>query len=182
MDAGPTLELINIDDDLAALALRGMLECWGVRVGLHHVATSAQLVALLDGSTPLAPYVVLMCHGVEDGLALPALAPAIAAAQPYNDAVSAQDFAAFLRLPPSVIVNTGCSLGTPAFAEAFLGAGCRAYIGAVDDPDGGDALFYVTHLCYELFGRGTQLPVAHERAAAHTADTRMFRLYPRAVD
>ena len=113
------------------------------------------------------------------GLALPSLAPEVAAAHPYTDAVSAPGFATLLHLPPSAIVNTGRSLGTPAFAEPFLGAGCRAYLGADGDPDGDDALFYVTHLCYELLGRGTQLPTAYERAAAHTADTRMFRLYAR---
>src|SRR5688572_16382754 len=147
---------------------------------MHYVATATQLVELLDGSTPLAPHVLLSCYGTTGGLALPPLAPEIAATQPFGEAISATDFAGFLQLPPSVIVNTGCSLGTPAFADAFLGAGCHSYIGAVGDPQGSAAAFHAAHLCYELFSRHTPLPVAHARAAAHDNDTAMFRLYPNA--
>lgn len=180
MRDSPTLELINIADDLAALAVRGVLEYWGVRVALHHVATASQLVRLLDGTTTIAPWVLLMCHGDDQGLALPPLAPQIAATQPFGASISAHDFARFLRLPQRIVINTGCSLGAPPFADAFLRAGCHAYIGPDGDPDGNAALLYTMHLCYALFSRETPLSIAHAHAAAHDADTSMFTLYTRA--
>jgi hypothetical protein len=75
------------------------------------------------------------------------------------------------------VLNTGCALGTAEFAEAFLGAGCRAYIGPSDYPEGSAALFCVLHFLYDLLCRKASIREAHEAARAHCEDTAQFILY-----
>jgi hypothetical protein len=94
-----TVDLINIDDDWQTFALRSVLECYGITTVLHPIATAAQLVALLDGSAALSQHIVVMCHGCEDGIALPELAPEIEAAQPYRKILTAENLQEFLHLP-----------------------------------------------------------------------------------
>jgi hypothetical protein len=174
-----SVEILFIADELEALALRGVLEYWGVRVNIHFVATANQLIQVLDGSLSLAETIILMCHGVEAGLYLPELAPEFAAQQRYQRAISAANFREFLRLPDKVVINTGCSLGTPDYAAAFLEGGCRVYIGADGDPEGNAALFYALHLFYAHYCQGQPLTDAHAAASRHDPDTGMFKLYRR---
>jgi len=42
------------------------------------------LVDILGGKEKLAPHILLMCHGVEEGIVLPELVGEIAKQQPYN--------------------------------------------------------------------------------------------------
>jgi hypothetical protein len=79
-----TVDLVNIGDNWQTFALRFVLECYEITVTLHQAATAAQLVALLDGSTEGSQHMVLMCHGSEQGICLPELAPEIEVAQPYQ--------------------------------------------------------------------------------------------------
>lgn len=78
------LDLVNIADDWPAFAVRSVLECYGITVALHPIATASDLVRVLGGATPVSKHLVLMCHGVGEGLHLPELAPSIEAAQPYH--------------------------------------------------------------------------------------------------
>ena len=170
------VDIINLDDDLAAIALRSVTEYWGCTVALHQIATAKQLIQLLNGETALSKHIVFMCHGVEQGVALPELAPELAAEQPYQTVVTPTDFQAFLHLPDCLVLSTGCLTGRPEFA-AFLGGGCRAYIGPTGYPEATSALFYALHFFYELCVGNNSLEVAHQKAAAHDAETQMFRLY-----
>ncbi|HIJ64597.1 MAG TPA: hypothetical protein HPP77_01495 [Candidatus Hydrogenedentes bacterium] len=108
---------------------------------------------------------------------LPELAPAIEEQQPYHRALTPDDLAAFLKLPETVVINTGCSLGLPPFADAFMRSGCRAYVGPTGDPEGDASLFYALCFHYELFCGGKSVRTAHDIASSHDAQTRMFQLY-----
>lgn len=171
------VELINIGDDWQTFALRSVLEYYGITVRLHPIATAAHLVALLDGSTSLSQHIVLMCHGCDNGICLPELAPEIEAAQPYQKVLTPENLQQFLRLPDKVVLNTGCTTGDAPIARAFLGAGCRSYIGPAGYPDGDAALFYVLHFFYELHSRGRSLSEAHNLARSHNDETGLFTLY-----
>ena len=120
------LDIVEIEDTLAAQALRGALECWGVQVTMHWVGMARDVVRLLGGEEKLYEIVVLMCHGNDKGLVLPALHPSIERRQPYHRALTPKDLEEFLKLPGLIVLNTGCSLGTEKFARSFLGAGCKA--------------------------------------------------------
>ena len=174
------IDIINVDDDLEAVALRAVLECWNCTVALHHIATAQQLVNVLGGNTTLSQHIVLMCHGVEQGLALPELAPEVAAQQPYQIALSPADLKEFLRLPECLVVNTGCLMGRSEYASAFLQAGCHSYIGPVEYPEGSSSLFYVLHFFYGLNVKNSSVQIAHQKASAHDAETQMFQLHQQA--
>lgn len=172
-----TIDLIVVDSYPAAFAQRSVLEYWGMHVHIHFIGSANQLVELLSTPGQRAPWIVLECHGIAEGLALPALAPEIEAAQRYHHALSANNLHEFLQLNGAFVINTGCSLGTPAFARAFLDAGCQAYIGATDDPDGNAALFYVLHFFYGLVCQQKPLAEAHLLAQSHDESTAIFALY-----
>ncbi|MBI4863426.1 MAG: hypothetical protein HY815_24640 [Candidatus Riflebacteria bacterium] len=161
------LELVVVDADLEALALRGVLECFGVQVTSHLVGQASDLVRILSGAEPLARYVVISCHGDDRGLILPELHESVDAVQPYRGALSPADLRSFLRLQGCVVVNTGCSLGTPEFVAAFLHAGCAAYCGCSGDPGGDEALVYTVNFFYHHLCRGASLEDAHARAGVH---------------
>jgi hypothetical protein len=170
------VDIVEIEDTLAAQALRGALEYWGVQVTTHWVGMAQDIVRLLGGEEKLSEIVVLMCHGNDKGLVLPALHPSIERKQPYHGALTPQDLEEFLKLPGLIVLNTGCSLGTETFARSFLAAGCKAYIGATGDPEGSSALFHSMHLFYELICRHTPLRKAHALARSHDQETGCFHL------
>src|SRR4028118_2125762 len=91
-----TVDVINIADDWQTIALRGVLECYGITVVLHQVATAAHLVRLLDSSASLSSHLVLMCHGNPNGIRLPELAPEIEATQPYRGFLTPENLSDFL--------------------------------------------------------------------------------------
>jgi hypothetical protein len=173
------VDVIDIDDTLGSLALRSVLECWGVRVSAHWVGMAKDVVRLLGGQENLSEIVVLMCHGNNGEMALPVLHPSVEKKQPYHGALTPQDLGQFLKLPGRIVLNTGCSLGAAPFARAFLDAGCKAYVGATGDPEGAASLFYGLHLFYGLFCRRLSLRAAHELARSHGSETRYYRLYER---
>ena len=172
------VDLIDVDDILASLTIRSALEYSGIRVNFYPIATSSQLIDALNGGAGENGYILLNCHGVEGGLHLPELGAEVAKQQPFNKAVSASDFRSFLQLPPCTVVNTGCVLGTPDYAGAFLEGGCTSYIGATDYPDGNAALMYTIHLFYWLQRHQYSLEHAHQTAASIDEDTGMYTLYP----
>ncbi len=172
-----TVDLINIDDDWQTFALRSVLECYGITTVLHPIATAAQLVALLDGSAALSQHIVFMCHGCEEGIALPELAPEIEAAQPYRKFLTAENLQEFLHLPDKVVLNTGCTSGSAEFGDALLKAGCRSYIAPAGYPDGDAALFFALHFFYEYHCCQRTIGEAHNLARGHNAETGLFTLY-----
>ena len=171
------IDIINLADDLASVALRSVLEYWQCTVAIHHVATSKQLVDVLNGETALSKHIIIMCHGTKQGLVLPELAPEIAAEQPYRQVITATNLQEFLYLPDCLVLNTGCVTGRPEFASAFLNAGCHSYIGPVDYPEATSGLFYPLHFFYEFHVRNSPVEIAHQKAAAHDAETQMFHFY-----
>jgi hypothetical protein len=160
--------------------LREVLESYFVRVDYYTIGEAKDVVELFGGKRQLSKYVVLECHGDGRGMLIPELDAALEAKQPYHKAISAANFKEFLRLRPrTLVVNTGCSLGTAEFAKAFLQGGCQAYIGATDDPDASAARFFVYHFFYELLCNRRSIKAAHQRAASHDKETRLFKLYER---
>lgn len=174
-----TVDVIAVDDIEQALTYRSVLECFFLRVNLYQIGETRDLIRFLGGKHNLSEWIVIFAHGIEQGLALPELHPALEKKQPYHKAIGPSDFREFLRLPNKLVINTGCSLGKPHCARAFLDAGCRAYIGARGDPDGDSALFYVIHFFYERHCRHKSVGEAHRRAAGYDSQTRVFRLYER---
>jgi len=107
--------------DLEAMTLRSVLECFNYRVEIHRVGSRPQFIEILRGNVPTFRYVVLSCHGDENGLVIP-----------YQSPVSATELAQVTHLPGHIVVSLGCMTGTEALAQAFLDSGCEAYVAPTD--------------------------------------------------
>jgi hypothetical protein len=173
------IDLVVVEDALEAQALRCALEAWNCRVRVQWIGITTDLVRILGGKELLAENIVLHCHGIDQGLALPELDSSLEKDQPYHGALSPAELREFLRLPDRFVLNTGCGLGTADFAEPFLRAGCKAYIGAMGYPQGSASLFYVLHFFYAFACQRRTIPAAHEAARSHDINTEMFRLFQR---
>lgn len=171
------VDVLDLQDGLTR-PLRDALEVFGVRVNYLRVGQPRHFVAALDGSRPIAPYVIVSCHGDEGRILLEEVADELAAFQPFNGAVGPDLVRAHVRLPGSTVIATGCDTGAPALAEAFLDAGAGAYVAPDGAPFGYASVFAPLFLFYELTEhRGLDEAVAHLRA--HDAELALWRLYRR---
>lgn len=159
-------------------ALRPALEDFGIRVNYLAIGQPRHLVAALDGQRPVAPYVVLCCHGEDGVLLLPELAAEIAAAQPFNDRLGPDEVRTHFRIPGSTVIVTGCDTGSSELADAFLECGVDRYIAPTDAPEGFAAIFAVLFYFYELT-TGRTAEEAMARMRAHDSALAMWRMWQR---
>lgn len=166
--------------DMEALALRSVLERLGVRVTLYPIGRGNDLVEVLSGRDlpEGTDHLVLACHGdAEKRLVMPVLGPGVAEPGEPVGNWGAEEIRRCASLPPLLVLNTGCSLGSPAMADAFLSSGCRAYVAATGDPLGNAALFFAIRFYYELISTGCSEREAVERSRSQDADTGLYRWF-----
>jgi hypothetical protein len=171
------VDLIDIEGG-SAHPLRAGLEVFGVRVNYLKVGQPRHLVAALDGSRPIAPYVILSCHGDEGRILMEDVAEELARFQPFNGAVGPGRVREHFQLPGSITLVTGCDTGEPALADAFLDAGASVYIAPRGAPFGYASVFAPLFFFYELTEQRTPME-AVERLRAHDDELAMWRLYRR---
>ncbi|MFF0011971.1 hypothetical protein [Streptomyces sp. NPDC005374] len=171
------IDLIDIGGGFAH-ALRDGLEVFGVHVNHLRVGQPRHLVAALDGSRAIAPYVIVSCHGDEGRILMEDVAEELARFQPFNGAIGPDRVREHFRLPGSVTLVTGCDTGEPALAEAFLDAGASAYIAPRGAPFGYASVFAPLFFFYELTEHRTPV-AAVERLRAHDGELAMWQLYQR---
>jgi hypothetical protein len=152
-------------DDWSATALRATLEVYNYRVTTHWVGSRKELVMLLDGSLPLEDeFIILACHGDEQSIVIPG-----------ETQLTPQELGSVAKLQDKIVLSLGCKTGSPAFREAFVEAGARAYVAPTDYPDGSSALVFAAVFCYEL-SKGTSVSEATKKAASLDNETGMFGL------
>ncbi|NUU20863.1 MAG: hypothetical protein HOV68_05010 [Streptomycetaceae bacterium] len=172
------IDLLDVESG-SARPLRDALEVFGVRVNYLPVGQPRHLVAALDGSRPIAPYVLLACHGDEGRIIVcEELADELATFQPFNGSLGPAEVRAHVRLPGSTVIVTGCDTGHPDLAEAFLDAGATAYIAPREAPFGYASVFAPLMLFYELTEQRT-LPQAVAHLRAHDKELAMWELFQR---
>lgn len=172
-----TINLIDINDFSETIALRSALEYWGYKVDLDLIGNVNQLVELLSGQKPLSSIVVLMCHGNKTGLCLPELAPSVLQGMQFKENLKPDDIQSFCKADVDLIVNSGCMLGTQAYAEAFLAEGCQHYIGADDYPEGNDSLMFLLSFFYHLASNDIDIQTAYQKSLYVNDVLSMFKLY-----
>ncbi|MGP3922783.1 hypothetical protein [Streptomyces sp. 8N616] len=171
------IDLIDIDDGFAR-PLRDGLEVLGARVSYLQVGQPRHLVSALDGSRPIAPYVIVSCHRDEGRILMDDLAEELARFQAFNGAVGPDQVRKHFHLPGSVTLVTGCDTGDTALADAFLDAGAGIYIAPRGAPFGYTSVFAPLFLFYELTEQRTPAE-AVERLRAHDDELAMWQLYQR---
>lgn len=161
-------------EPIEAYALRAILEYEGLRVNWFPVATTGQFRRLLSGAESPAGHLVFCCHGDERGIVLEGLAQGDEPGEPPPDRLTPELVRLHASLPGRVVIATGCHTGSAEMANAFLDAGCAAYIA----PDGypQSALLFLHRLYHEL-AIGAALQTAADAAARQDDDGRLFRLW-----
>jgi len=91
------VDLLDISD-ASAHPLRNALEAFGIQVNLRPIGQPRHVVAALGGDRPVAPYVIVGCHGDDCRILLPELGGPVARAQPFNDSLGPEQIRNHLRL------------------------------------------------------------------------------------
>ncbi len=150
------IHILEIESALEAQAIRATAECLGASVCITWVANSRQIVDFLS-SEPSHELIFLCGHGDERGILLPSLAEEVKPQFPFNDVLTAENLASFVRLKGSVVLSSCCATGTEAMAAAFFKNGARCFIAPVNYPDGDAALFFVLQFLFKfLKGRNSR--------------------------
>ncbi|WP_245719994.1 hypothetical protein [Nocardia uniformis] len=173
--AWTTVDLIDIEDS-TALPLRNALEQFGIQVNYVAIGQPRHLVAVLGGERPVAPYVIVCCHGVDDSIVLPELGGELAAQQPFNGKLGPAEVRQHLRFQGSAVLSLGCDTGNAELARAFLDSGANHYIAPTDSPYGHASLFAALYLFYELT-QERSLEEAVRRLSGHDDELAMWRMY-----
>lgn len=178
--SAPRLKIaLVVSESPDAEAVRGVLECFSVRVFRHGIGRGDDLVAVLSGEDiyPDTDHLILCCHGHEGKIVMPELGPGVARADEPVGNWGPEEVRRYAKLPPILVLNTGCDLGRPDMVRAFLDSGCRAYVGAADYPEGDAALFFVVRFYYELLTKKCTEREAVELARSQDDQTAMYRYF-----
>lgn len=172
----PKVDIIVLYEALEALAMRSVLESFGVEVRCHFIGNVKKLVSLLSGAEPLYEIIIISCHGDEQGMILPELYVELEKEMPYHKVLTASDLAQFLKLQNQIIINTGCCLGNKNFAETFIQKGASAYIGLETYVEGNAALFFVISFLYFRLCNNLSVEDAFAKVSSHD-ETHLIKLY-----
>ena len=177
MSKSITIHILAADTGLQPHVVRAAAEHYGATVSVTWVGNSSQVVDFLS-SRPPHNVIILSFHGDDRGMLLPPLAEECRSLYPFFDVIRPADFARFLALDGSIVINHACSNGTPAMAEAFLSGGASAYVGAEGDPDTAASTKYVLDFLYGyLIEFGQDVEKSHQAARSGADDRGMFRLF-----
>ncbi len=171
------VDLLDIGDSSAS-PLRNALEEFGIQVNLRPIGQSRHVLAALGGAFPIAPFVIVSCHGEDGQILLPELGGSIAEAQPFHGSMGPAQIRDHLRIPGSTVISTGCETGRAALAAAFLDAGANGYFAPADAPEGHSAFFAVLTLFYELTA-GRELRDAVNRVKGYDDELSMWEYWTR---
>lgn len=171
------VDVLDIGDS-SALTLRSALEELGIQVNYLPVGQARHVIAALGSDRPIAPYVIVCCHGDSGSIYLPELGGEIADAQPFAGNIGPDQVRKHLQIPGSAVISLGCETGEPALAEAFLQVGASSYVAPTGQPDGHAAFIASLLLFYELT-EGRELLDAVERVRTYNDSLAMWRIWHR---
>lgn len=183
-----------------ANALRGALESFHLRVRFHRIVQRTQVLEALGGELPLPEYTVLVIHGHTEGntpllrfevVDNPSPDPrAVEGWFPTHVDLTPDTIPTLVKMTGGTVLTIACEGGREPLAQAFLAAGCDAYVGCETAPDMDSATLFCIGLFYFLLSedrdnapRGYTLEEAVKRAAALDSGwaygTRNFHCYQR---
>lgn len=81
------------------MTLRSALEELGIQVNCLPVGQTRHVIAALGSDRPIAPYVIVCCHGDSGSIYLPELGGEIADAQPFAGNIGPDQVRKHLKYP-----------------------------------------------------------------------------------
>lgn len=167
------------DCDMETQAIRSTLEYFGARVFTYWVGRPDDFISVLTGEDiyPDTDMILLNFHGDDGKFIMPELDESVyEEGEPHGD-FGPDEIKRFAALHDKIVIANGCTLGDPATAKAFVDAGCQAFIGPDDYPDGSMALMFVIRLFYEMIHHKKDIKVAFQLAQSVDEEMSMYRYY-----
>lgn len=172
--------VVGSNCDIESLALRSVLESFGVRVTLHLIGRPNDFIDVLSGEdlNDQIDYLILNFHGDEGRFCMPELGPEIYALnEPRGEFFGPQEISNYCKLKDVKVIASGCTLGEKQLANAFLKSGCHSYLGPNDDIDGNANLMFLIRFMYEIIANKRTQQEAVEIAKSIDEETSMYQLY-----
>lgn len=177
-----------------ALAIRGALELFRLHVYLHFCVQKKNVVDFMAGRIPKSEYIVLCAHGVNDtsdklparkkmGVGFIVVDKAKGEWDEVDVNLTPDNISQRVKLRGRRVIALGCGNGQAPVARAFLKAGCKSYIGAVDDIDQDSGPLFAITFFYHLLcsdrkpGSKCTEKEAFNRARKIDSQTQLFRYY-----
>ncbi|MGI4776304.1 MAG: hypothetical protein ACRYE9_05265 [Janthinobacterium lividum] len=170
------IDIIELDCRNEANAMRSILENFNFQVRIHYIGNVQHLISIMKEPNYLHRIAIISCHGSNEGLLLPDLAPDIEQKMPFHKLITPENFDSFLSLNKQLIINTGCCLGNTNFARTFINKGATAYIGSTNYTEANSATLFVINFLYHYLCKKKALSKSHALAANIDEETRLFKL------
>lgn len=171
--------VIGYDSDKEGQALREALEYFGVRVVTYYIGRPKDLIDVLSGEILYEDmeYIVLCFHGDEGEFIMDELGEDVYEEDEPKGNFGAEEVKRYARLHHRSVINSGCTLGDKALAEAFLSCGAKVYIGSTDYVDGNASLMFLIRLFYGMINHEQPIHHSFEEARLLDDETSTFQLY-----
>jgi len=157
--------------------LRLLLESLNCVVLVHWPGTPEDFLRVIGQGESCAPYLLVCGHGDAGNLIFGDYADHIDTSMLVNGNLPPERIRERVSLPGCAVINTCCSGGVRSLAQAFMGGGLRAYMGAVEDVPGDAVPLYVAHFFHQLPRVRHSVRRAWRHAASYDAESRLFALY-----
>jgi len=171
------VDIIVIDGDMEANAIRSCLENWSVKVNTFWIGQPNHIAEVLNNQNERSKHILLSGHGSEAGFELAELSQELEKQQLFKRSMSSNDIKKHLSFDDSVVLSTACMTGTPQISNAFFDSGASYYLAPDGYPDGSAALYFVLSFYYNLFYGKLSIEESHGVASRHDAETQLFKLY-----
>jgi hypothetical protein len=146
---------------------------------VYRIGRASDLIAVLSSEQlyPGTNHLILDCHGDEGSLLIPEVSESVLEPGEPNRIFTAEHVRRFAKLPPIVVVATGCSTGAPALAEAFLEAGASGYLGPDGYANAVEGMQFQLRFYFEVLHVGQPEREAVRRAHQVGGDACLYRWY-----
>lgn len=114
--------VVGSNCDIESLALRSVLESFGVRVTLHLIGRPNDFIDVLSGEdlNDQIDYLILNFHGDEGRFCMPELGPEVYELnEPRGEFFGPQEISNYCKLKDVKVIASGCTLGEKQLANAF---------------------------------------------------------------
>ncbi len=172
--------VVGSECDIESLALRSVLESFGVRVTLHLIGRPNDFIDVLSGEDldDRIDYLILNFHGDEGRFCMPELGEDIYEFnEPRGKFFGPQEILNYCTLKDVKVIASGCTLGEKQLATAFLKSGCHSYLAPDDYIDGSANLMFLIRFMYEIIANECTQQEAFEIAKSIDDETSMYQLY-----
>lgn len=137
-----------------ALAIRSALELFHLRVHLYDCRQKLNVADFLRGNIPESKYVVLCCGGWWGDMQMKSTFQVVDQLDgrwvSTEFSLTPADISKYVSLQGRTVISLGCNTGKKELADAFLDAGCSAYIGPDGALDQDSAAMFVVAFFYHL--------------------------------